>query len=38
VLRLIETWLVWLKGGGFAVNPLREQEAPKLGLSLESEV
>jgi predicted metal-dependent hydrolase len=38
VLRLIERWLVWLKAGGFSVNPLREHKAPNLGLGLESEV
>lgn len=38
VLRLIATWLAWLKGGGFAVNPLREHKAPKLRLVPGSEI
>jgi uncharacterized protein len=32
VLGLIEQWLGWLEGGGFAVNPLQEQAAPRLEL------
>jgi predicted metal-dependent hydrolase len=31
-LLLIETWLGWLEGGGFGVNPLRGQAAPRLEL------
>jgi len=33
VLALIETWLAWLEGGGFGINPWREQPPPRLALS-----
>lgn len=36
VLQLIATWLGWLEGGGFAMNPLRQQTAPRLALGLGS--
>ena len=32
VLGLIESWLGWLEGCGFAANPLRERPAPRLAL------
>lgn len=32
VLGLIEVWLGWLEGNGFAANPLRERPAPRLAL------
>lgn len=33
VLRLIETWLVWLEGRDFDHNPLRLQPPPVLGIN-----
>lgn len=32
VMRLIETWLGWLEGADFEVNPLRGHGAPRLAL------
>lgn len=34
VLQMIEAWLAWLEGDGFARNPLREQIAPVLRLQV----
>lgn len=38
VLALIETWLAWLEQEGFSRNPLREQHAPKLNLTIRQNI